>query len=743
MTNAAGRGDSRTLTSPFMPLSPRIDRFYTFSRTRADKSHVTPRPANLEDAFLGRYANRPLWERRARAMAFALEHEPVYLFPEEELVGILYQGASPPRGYTTAAEFAHFDAGQQARARIAQLDDTYGVSGGAPAHIGWRRDRVLRDGIDGIMADVRRRLAASRDVKAKRLYRGALVLWRAVLRWNARHVEALRTAAGKATGVEKERLKRLIAICARVPRLPARSFHEAVQSFHMQHLAVMFENPHGGNSPGRVDALLWPYLERDLADGFISRQAAKDLIDELFIRFEERLWKRDGWVEAIVPGGTNPDGSCAVNQLSHLMVHSIAALNQTHPVVYPRLSRQTPESFVDLCVNYLVHGQNRAQLYNDDVCIPAIVKAGTPMSDAADYMAGGCMEVSVQGKACDLNFARTHNVAKTLELVLNGGCDLRTGDRRTALRRTLADFPAFEEFYTAFEAQLDYEYRQMVRGIDIQSECFAKYRPTFLLSSLIDDCLDRGRDQQDAGARYHEYGFAPLGITAAADSLNALKRAVFDESFITAGDLLAALRADFEGCEALRLRLCGLPKYGVEDRHADAMCDRVMHSVCAIATRQTTRFSGQLKPMVFNFVWTPGASAVLGARADGSRAGDMIGHGMTPQRSAMVKGITAAMNSCATLDLSVVSGGATTMWDMDAEWITFERMKAVLTTFFAGGGMIFQGNTTSVAELEDALQRPQDYPHLIVRVGGYSARFTSLDSALQKEIVARHRHRAV
>jgi formate C-acetyltransferase len=144
--------------------------------------------------------------------------------------------------------------------------------------------------------------------------------------------------------------------------------------------------------------------------------------------------------------------------------------------------------------------------------------------------------------------------------------------------------------------------------------------------------------------------------------------------------------------------------------------------------------------MIFNFVWTPWASRQLGARAEGARAGDPIGHGMTPQARAMSRGLTAALNSCARLDLRCVSGGATTMWDMDDQWITLDRMKAVLRRFLDGGGMIFQGNTTSVHDLQAALDHPECYPELIVRVGGFSARFTTLDPDVQQEIVARHRH---
>jgi len=727
---------------PFTSLSPRIEAFWAASRARCAAPPATPRRPNLDHAFFELYAGRPYWERRTRALAYALEREPVHLFPDERLVGLLYQIAPDPPGYTPDNErWAPYDPHRQAMARIEQeIEPFLAYGGGAPGHIGWRWDILLREGVDGLMARIKALLERTKDSKARQLYRGALILWRAVLRWNDRHVAALEERLKDVSGDEQERLRELIALCRRVPRHPARTFREAVQCFHFQHLAVMNENPFGGNGPGRVDYFLWPYLERDLAAGIVTAEEAKELVDELFIRLHERLNDGDGWVEAIVPGGAHPDGSCSVNPLSYMMINAIGRLKITHPSIYPRVCNNCPEDYLDLCVDYLLHGENRAQIYNDDACLPAIVKSGTPFEDAAMYMAGGCMEISVQGANSDMNFSRTHNVAKTLELVLNGGCDLRDGRRLVPHERALPDYFDFEDLYTAFEAELLREFTQVAHALDIHSESYASLRPCYLLSSLVEDCLQRGREQQDGGARYHEYGIATLGITAAADALFAIKRAVFDEGFVSAAELLAAMRANYAGYEALRARLLRLPRYGVEDGEADALCSRVMRSVCNLARQPKARFGGQLKPMIFNFVWTPWISGELGARADGSLAGDLIGHGMTPHRLGMREGITAALNSCGSLDFTPVSGGATTMWDMDHRWINFERMKAILKVFLASGGMIFQGNTTSVAELEEAMRRPEDYPHLIVRVGGYSARFTTLSAELQREIVGRFRH---
>ena len=730
-------------SGPFTPLSARIERFRDASAARLPHPQSLRTVEHFEHAFFDLHARAPFWERYARSVGYAFEQQPVLLFDDERIVGLTYQGGVPhflhgaERG-RRAPFCAWTHSGQRVEREIA---DPYLRVWGAPGHVGWRWDRILADGVEGLMADLRRRLRSAPDARAKRLYRGALILWRSVLRWNDRHVAAMRERLPGAAGEERARLETLIALCSRVPRKPARSFREAVQSFHVQYLAVMFENPFGGNGPGRLDYFLWPFLKRDLERGAITMEEAKELVDELLIRFGERLQGRDGWVEAAVPGGVHPDGSDAVNPLSYMLIHSFGMLNQTHPIIYPRVSSKSPDDFVDLCAAYLLHGQNRAQIYNDDVCIPALMKTGKPLADAAMYMAGGCMEISVQGMNSDLNWAFMHNVAKTFELVLNGGVDLLDGARHIPPSRDLGQFDDFEGLYAALEAELLREYATFCRCLDIASECYARWRPCYLLSSLMGDCLERGREQQDGGARHNDWGFAVLGITTVADSLTAIKTAVFDERRVSAAELLAALRANFEGHEALRARLRNLPKYGQEDAEADAMCDRVLHSVCEMAMRPKNRFGGTLKPMAFNFVWTPGESRRLGARADGSRAGDALGHGMTPQGFAVEKGITAAINSATSIDYECIAGGATTMWDMDHEWIDFERMRAIFRAFLARGGMIFQGNTTSVKELEDAYDHPEKYPHLIVRVGGFSARFVTLDRALQQDIIARRRHR--
>jgi formate C-acetyltransferase len=366
---------------------------------------------------------------------------------------------------------------------------------------------------------------------------------------------------------------------------------------------------------------------------------------------------------------------------------------------------------------------------------------GMTREDASMYTCGGCMEIAPQGMNSDLLFSGFHNVPKTVEMVLTGGECLRTGQRLGSVSLpALPDYATFDELYDAFSAELERELNGMFRRLDLYSAAMAERRPVFLLSCMTEDCLKRGRELHDGGARYHDYGIGPLGIPNAGDALFSVKRAVFEDRICSASELLSALRSDFSGHEELRLRLRSLPKYGQQDAEADEMTDRVLKTVCTIFREHRNRWDGMVKPVVLTFVWGPVAGAALGATADGNHAGTPIAQSLTPQSYAMSHGITAAIGSHAALSLDLVSGGASSMWDISPEWATTETVGTILRTFIELGGHIFQGNTTDVAELIRAREHPEDHPGLMVRVGGFSARFVTLDEALQKEIITRRRH---
>lgn len=681
------------------------------------------------------FADCPLWEKLARSMAYAVENQDIYVYEDDTIGGRVYheielpvETPDPDLDYRTEADKAflqEFPEGDELRRN--QL-----VGGSAVGHITWFFDRILSLGVTGLRARYEEALQFARDEEASQFYQGVMILLDSMLAFNDKHIEVYEKIGNFELA---ERMKK-------VPRYPAETFREAVQAFFMQHITVMKENPFGGNGPGRLDYYLWPYLDRDIKAGRCTLAEAREIIDELFLRIDERLHTWDGWVEAIVVGGTNPSGSSAVNPLTYIMIESIIDLDITHPSIYVRLPENPPEDLVKLCAKYMMSGCNRAQILYDPSVIGALVKRGTFYRDAVEYACGGCMEVGVQGMTSDFLYIGWQNTAKMLELMITGGICLRTGKKLESFHadKGLEAYEDFESFYQDFIAEAQRLTHIYLREQDIYSKYAQKNRPSYLISSMIDDCLERGRNMHGGGARYHDYGGTHLAMPNVADGLFAIKQAVFEKKICTAAELVAAMKADFVGYEALQARLKAIPKYGVDNEEADAMANRVANDFSDMYLNYRTRWGGKGKPVILTFVYSPEAASILGATADGRNSGKGIAHGVTPHSASMTEGITAAINSCGRMPHEKFAGGASTMWDFDSSWATEPVIEALIKTFISKNGQIFQGNTTPLEELLDAQKHPEDHPQLIVRVGGYSARFVTLSAALQEDIINRIRH---
>jgi formate C-acetyltransferase len=732
-------------------VNPRLQQYRQQSIERGFSQWSSPKESNWSHAFFELCADLPLWERQARSFAYALANEPQYVWPLERIAGQIYQccpGSGQPDMAGTAGD-ARWDAfagnavaARRLRERIPDYDQHAPVvgDGAAPGHVGWDHSLILSLGTHGLATKYEEALRSARDERAEQFYRAVLIVLEGLDQWVGRLVAKLREQAElEEDAGRRAELREMADLCERVPREPARTFREAVQSFWLEYLAVMYENPYGGNGPGRLDQYLWPYLLADLDRGTIALDAAKDLVIELFLKLHERIAPHDGWVEAIVVGGRARDGSLAINPLSHLMIEAFMELNQSHPALYVRLPDDAPDDFLTLTARYLIEGGNRAQVYSDDPMTAALHADGVAIEDARDWMAGGCMEVSPQACNSDFEFAFAHNVALILELVLGGGRRFGSETQMIAETRTLPDYETFEELYEAFESELAREMNLIFRRLDLYYEAWAEYRPAYLLSSMTHDCLERGRSINDGGARYPDYGGSGVGLPNVGDSLYAIRRAVFEDGLCTAEDLLWALRANFAGHERLRAQLAALPKYGQDDPEADAMTDRVLRSFTDLCHYHRTPHGGHVRPIILGFVWVVDMGRQVGATADGRLAGRPLAHGMSPQCASMTKGLTSAINSATRISLGEIGGGAGMMWDLDHSWASVEVVTGILRTFAKRGGQIFQGNTVDVKTLLAAQENPDQHKHLLVRVGGFSARFVSLSREHQAEIIERHR----
>jgi len=686
-------------------------------------------------AALTRFAELEPWEKTARSMAYAIENQEIYARGDDRIGGMIYQmnempaeREAPDLDYISEAQKRFYGEYPEAP----ELQKYHLIGGVAKGHITWHFERILSLGVEGLRARFEEALADAADAEAAQFYRGVIILLDALMAFSDKHIAAYE-ALGNHELAERMR---------KVPRRPAETFIEAVQAFYMQHMVVMAENPFGGNGPGRLDYHLWPYLERDLAAGRCTLAEAREIIDELFLRIDERLYGGDRWVEAIVVGGTHPDGTSAVNPLTYIMVESIMDLDITHPSVYIRLPADPPEELMQLCARYMISGCSRAQILCDPAVVGALVKNGTPYEDAVHYACGGCMEVSVQGATSDFLYIGWQNTAKMLELMITGGICLRTGERIRGFRadKSLAAYGDFESFYADFIAEARRLTEIYLREQDIFSERAQTARPSYLISSMIDDCLERGRNMHGGGARYHDYGGTHLAMPNVADGLYAIRVAVFEKKICTAEEMIAALTADFKGYEHLQARLRAIPKYGIDHAEADEMAARVMRDFTDMYLNYTTRWGGRGKPVILTFIYSPIAASQLGATPDGRNAGKGVAHGVTPHMDSMTEGITAAINSCGRMPYEQFAGGASTMWDFDSAWATEPLIEALLRTFIENNGQIFQGNTTPLEELLAARENPEEHRGLLVRVGGYSARFVTLSRELQDEIISRMRH---
>jgi formate C-acetyltransferase len=723
-------------------MNERLSAYRQEALSRAKQKIGSPKRVNWTKAFFEVYPELPLTERQARTVVYSLKHEPVYLYEYEQLAGQIYQcgpgsGSIDYSGCDLDPRWADYavdtTGAKMVRERLPENEMfvKYTFGGAIPGHVTWDYGMILNRGVDELLDEVEGRLSQIHDPKSIEFYKSVIIVLEGVRDWVKEYARALRKA-GRNEQAE---------ICERVPVRPARTFREAVQSFWFQYLAVMYENPFGGNGPGRLDWYLWPFLEADLAAGRTTLEEARELITELFIKIDERIHEADGWVEAITVGGRNPDGTSAINPLSSIMIEVIMELKLTHPSVYVRIPDDSPKEFVDLATRYMIESGNRAQFFGDDAIISAQIAEGTEPADARHWAAGGCMEVGVQGMSGDYLWSFVHNVAITFELSVNGGKRLLNGEKVSPHEEELCDYKNFEEVYAGFEKELERQMSILLRRLDIYLEACNRCRPSFLLSTMTHNCLERGRTLNEGGAKYPNYGGSGTGIPNVGDSLYAIKKAVFDEKRYTGKEILEALRANFVGYETMRSYLRNLPKYGGGNEEATAMTDRVLQTFSKILRRYRTPFGGHGRPVILGFVFSVYQGKDVGAMPDGRLATTPLSQGMSPQSGAAVQGITAAIDDATSLTLENVSGGASMMWDIDPFWAKSEFVGPVLRAFIKKGGHIFQGNVTSADELIEAQKNPEGHEDLMVRVGGFSARFCNLERDLQNEIIGRYRYK--
>jgi len=629
------------------------------------------------------------------------------------------------------------------------LEITYGIG-----HFTMDLDAVLSKGLSGIIAEAKEKLEAlsAKDKKGDKgiFYQAAIRSMEAVFRHSHRYAEkAAEMAKTEKVQARKEELKKIADVCRKVPEHPAETFYEAVQAVYFIHLISQIES--GGNSIslGRIDRILQPYYDRDLAAGTTDYDTAVELLSLLFLKTNE-IWNvlEEAFIpggegtegkttQNVIVGGVDTDGNDATTDLSMAGLEAFAQINTVQPNFGVRINKDTPHEFLKKAADYTRDGV-LMHFHNDDAIIPLLTEGGHTLADARDYGVVGCLEPNAQGKTFGSTFAVQFNGIKCMEFALSGGIDNTFGYQSGIDTGDPADFTSFDDVWNAYAAQVSHFIGQMVKGMKVMDEILAENVPSPFASAMIQGPMETGVDVTSGGAVYNSTGVQYMGFANVADSLYAVKKAVFEDKALTIGELAEYLSEDWSDAEDKRAYfLKKLPKFGNDVDEVDEMAALVVNHFCDVLATHKNFRGGEFWPGIFSVGFHLAMGSFTAATPDGRASGDILGNGLTPTTGNALQGPTSVVNSVTKLPLVRITNGANLNLRLPGRNVGTEALTAFIRTYFEKGGLQVQFNMVDSDTLRCAQNEPDNYRDLVVRISGYSVLFTGLSDTAQDEIISR------
>ena len=636
------------------------------------------------------------------------------------------------------------------------------------AHLAVNYGKMLSEGLAGYEQRTRD-LKASLDLTDPAsidkyvFYKAVLIVIDAVRQFAARYAKLAENLAAKEPDAKrKAELLEMARICAKVPYEPAESFREAVQAVWFIQLILQIESNGHSLSYGRFDQYMFPYYKKDMDAGKIAQEEALELLTCLWIktltvnkiRSQAHTLSSAGspMYQNVTIGGQTTDKKDAVNDLSFLVLKSVAQTRLTQPNLTVRYHKNLNKAFFDECVEVMKLGFGMPALNNDEIIIPSFIRWGVKEEDAYNYSAIGCVETAVPGKwgyrCTGMSYI---NFPRVLLCAMNNGVDMTSGKRFTKGYGYFKDMESYEELLSAWDKTV----REMTRYSVIVENAIDKASerdvPDILCSALTDDCIGRGKTIKEGGAVYDFISGLQVGIANMADSLAAIKKLVFEEKKITTGELWDAILDDFQSTESKRIQdmlIHEAPKYGNDDDYVDNLVVEAYDSYLdEIKKYPNTRY--QRGPIGgIRYGGTSSISANVGqgvgtmATPDGRHAHEPLAEGCSPAHNADKNGPTAVFKSVAKLPTEKITGGVLLNQKMTPQILAKEenkqKLEMLIATFFNRlHGYHVQYNIVSRETLLDAQAHPEKHKDLIVRVAGYSAFFNVLSKATQDDIIGR------
>ena len=575
----------------------------------------------------------------------------------------------------------------------------------------------------------------------------------ALIAFAERHaVEAERQAQAENDPTRRDELLEIARICRRVPASAPQTFREALQYYWFVHLGVITElNTWDSFNPGRLDQHLLPFYEKELQAGTLNKETARELLQAFWIKFNNQPAPPKVGVTAqesntytdfclINLGGVKADGSDAVNELTYLLLDVIEEMRLLQPSSMVQISRKNPDRFVRRALKIIRSGFGQPSMFNSDAIIPEMLRQGKSIIDARNGGASGCVETGAFGKEAYI-LTGYFNLVKVLEITLHNGVDPRSGKTIGINSGDPEEWESFDDLFASFTRQLQHFIDIKIKGNRIIERLYARYLPAPFLSLLIDDCIARGKDYNDGGARYNSSYIQGVGLGTITDTLAALKQHVFERRTVSIAELKSILANDFAGAEDFQATLLHrTPKYGNDDDHADDLLRRVFEAYFAAIDGRPNTKGGHYRINLLPTTCHVYFGSVIGATADGRRAGEPLSEGISPVQGADRNGPTAVIKSAAKID-HLRTGGTllnqkfTPRFLADDEGI--QQLTHLVRSYFKMDGHHIQFNVVSAETLREAQKHPEKYGDLIVRVAGYSDYFVDLGGALQEEIIRR------
>lgn len=623
---------------------------------------------------------------------------------------------------------------------------------GGISHMTPNFEKIIKVGAQGIIDEVEQYEKTTTDSEKLDFYAAVKISMTGLAEFGDRYAaEASKMAAVESDPVRKEELLEIASVCSRVPRFGATSFQEAVQAMTLAHISIFMETLGETTCPGRIDQFLNPYFEKDLAEGKITRQKAKEILGSFCVKLCETIPMHDdtatrtlggltSW-EVVTIGGQDKDGNDATTELSFILLELADELRMRQPNFHVRIHENTPKEFYDEVIRINFGAGSAPAMYNDETIIESMTDIGYSLEDARDYVAIGCVEPTAPGKTLASTDAAMYNMPLAVEMALNEGRQFGSSRRVGAKTPPVSEMKTMDDFVAAYDTQVKHQIAKLRRDLEAVELFHQNYHPTPLSSALLEGCVETGVCSTKGGAVYNFSGIQGCGMAAVADSLTAIEQAVFNDGWLTMEELVAHLKDNISD-ETVFTKLNNIDKFGNDIPEADKWMIWVgEHYSTAIKSLGKNTRGGNHNAGVYSNTSHTHFGMLVGALPNGRRAGETFASGFAPENGADKRGTTALLNSMNRINYKNFANGINFNIKLDASSYECEDGKSALASmykvYFKRHGMQVQANMLDPKILIEARDNPELHPNLLIRVSGYSAYFNDLSPEMQDEVITR------